>query len=221
MHSSFAKIVLGLVSAVYLCLQLQDPAAQKGAPTAAQPTLEGPAQNPGAPLESRSWNLSGLVEPPLAGPTAGPEVHAYRLILIGFPSAKIAILRLEIQPDGSGKLFVKQTKFGQTEVLFSKEVSVPVEGVDGFLACVARANFWTLPYKEVPEPWVVDGTYWYFEGARGSVYHLVYRREPEDNPGPFTAIGRYLGKDLAQLPDSVISVPPWEPPVLVRRKPRG
>lgn len=117
------------------------------------------------------------------------------------------VIRLRIDSLGTAKIFAKKTPFDGTNLLVSKEASLPVEAENRFLECVKRADFWQLPTRELPEPQIPDGSYWYLEGVRHGDYHMVYRRDPEGRPGPFTDMGRYLAKDLAQLDDSVISIP--------------
>jgi hypothetical protein len=151
--------------------------------------------------------LREIGEPPLLRSDNNLEPHAYRLHWTGFPAGKTLVVRLQIDSLGSAKVFAKSTPFNGTNLLLNKEEGVTVEGVDRFLECVERADFWHLPTVEQPEPQMPDGSYWYLEGSRHGEYHIVYRRNPELHPNPFTDIGRYLAKDLAQLPDSIISIP--------------
>jgi len=126
---------------------------------------------------------------------------------MGFPAGKTVVVRLEIHSDGAADLFAKQTRFDGTDLLVDKKDSISIAAADGFLDCLNRGDFWHQLARESPEPEMPDGSFWYFEGARRGEYHLVYRRTPELKPGPFTDIGRYLAKDLARLPDSIIRIP--------------
>jgi hypothetical protein len=150
-----------------------------------------------------AWYLREIGEPPLSGSDKTSEVHAYRLIRIGFPSGTTMVIRLQIDSLGTAKIFAKKTPFNGTNFLLNKTDSVSVAAVNEFLECVKRGDFWQLPTKVQAEPNVKDGSYWYLEGLRHGEYHMVYRRNPESNPGSFTDIGRYLALDLANLGNSV------------------
>jgi len=154
-----------------------------------------------------AWYLRSIGEPPLARFVERSESQAYRLIWMGFPAGKTVVVRLQIHSDRTAELFAKQTRFDGADLLFETKDSISNAAVDGFLECLNRGDFWHQPARESPEPQMPDGSYWYFEGARRGEYRLVYRRTPELKPGPFTDIGRYLAKDLARLPDSIISIP--------------
>ncbi len=164
--------------------------------------------------------LRQIGEPPLLRSDSSSEPHAYRLHWTGFPGGKTVVIRLQIDSLGTAKTFAKKTRFDETNLLLSKEASVPAEAVNRFLECVKKADFWQLPAREEPEPQPLDGSYWYLEGVRHGDYHMVYRRDPEGRPGPFTDMGRYLAKDLAQLDDSVINIPRADRSEPLRRKHR-
>lgn len=220
MPAVLRKLVLGLAAAGLLCPHLKNAAPQKPPPSGLQSTSGPPVQNAGAPAAAVAWHLNGVEEPPLVVPPAGFEIEAYRLTWMGFPSGRGVILRLQILPDGTGQLFVRQVSMSSAGLLPAKDaqdLAVPAAGVNRFLELIGKANFWTLSYK-VPEPLIFDGSDWILEGVHNQEYHAVSRHEPD---GSFlTEIGRYLAEDLAHLPKTVISIPRWEPPVLVRRKQR-
>ena len=150
--------------------------------------------------------LRNIDEPPLPTDDSN-NAESYRLVWIGFPAGKIVVLRFSIAAIGTAKIFAKQTVYNGTSLLLNQEGAVPKEAVNGFLESVTTAKFWELPTLETSEPRMPDGSYWYFEASRPDQCHFVYRRTPELHPNPFTDIGRYLAKDLAELPDSVISIP--------------
>jgi hypothetical protein len=157
--------------------------------------------------ESFALYLRSIGEPPLLRSADNSQAHAYRLMIIGFPVGRTWVLRLQIEDDGSAKLFARETSFNGTNLLLNKQDSVSIADVNAFLECVKRADFWRLPTREEPEPRMNDGSYWFLEGTRRGDYHMVYRRTPELHPVKFTDIGRYLAKDLAQLDDSTINIP--------------
>lgn len=177
----------------------------------------------GSPDDSRAnvlaLYLRGIAEPPLDRSDKNLEAHAYRLVWTAFPAGKTVVLRLQLDSQGTARIFAKQTPFDGTNLLLNNEKSISIEAVNRFLECVKRGDFWRLPTREQHEPQVKDGSYWVLEGVRDGNYHLVYRRNPESNPGAFTDIGRSLGKELAQLPDSIINIPPGEGSVPIRRAP--
>jgi hypothetical protein len=173
--------------------------------------------------DKNSWSslalyLRGIGEPPLPGSADSSDAQEYRFIRIGFPTAKTLVVRLLIGSDGTAKLFAKQTPFNGTTFLLNEELSVSVESVNGFLACAKRAEFWQIPTREIVEQRITDGSYWFVEATRRGDYHMVYRRAPELHPNSFTDIGRYLAKDLAHLPDSVVTIPRGDRSEPVRRR---
>jgi len=163
--------------------------------------------------------LRSIGEPPLPN-RSHDDLASYRLTFIGFPTGKIVVLRLQISRDGRAKIFAKQTAYDRTDLLLNQENTVSKEAVDAFLECVRKADFWRLPSVESPEPRMPDGSSWYLEAAEPGHSHMVYRRTPELRPHSFTEIGRYLAKDLAQLSDSMISIPRADRSEPVRRQAR-
>src|SRR5271156_242296 len=157
--------------------------------------------------DSWAWYLRGRGEPPLLRSTENSQAQAYRLTIIGFPGARTWIFRLQIEKNGTGRLFAKATPFDGTNFLLNRDDAISAADVNGFLESVKRAEFWQLPTREKPELDMPDGSYWFLEGTRQGEYHMVYRRSPEVKPSPYTDIGRYLSKDLANLPDSIIRIP--------------
>jgi hypothetical protein len=144
-------------------------------------------------------------EPPDLG--AQCENICFRLIRRSNPSARTLILRLETGRDGTAKVSAKIFD-GINDVILNRTDSVSASDVRGFLSVVKQGNFWQLPTTEVQEgPPIQDGNYWIIEGLQAGTYHLVRRRHPK--PSPYTEIGRYLGKKLAGLDDSVFFVPAY------------
>jgi hypothetical protein len=157
--------------------------------------------------DSWAWYLRTRGEPSLLRSTEDLPMEVYRLTVVGFPGAKTWIFRLQIRKDGTGTLFTKLTTFNTTTFLMDDHKVISAADINGFLESVKRAQFWQLPTTKPSEPEMPDGSYWFLERARESEYHMVYRRSPEVNPSAFTDIGRYLSKNLAQLPDSKILIP--------------
>lgn len=157
--------------------------------------------------ESFGRYLRSIGEPPLLRSADNSQAHAYRLMIFGFPVGRTWVLRLQIENDGSAKLFVREAPFNGTNLLLNKQDSVSIANVNAFLECVNRADFWRLPTGEDPDPRIKDGSYWFLEGTRRGDYHMIYRRSPELHPDKFTDVGRYLAKNLAHLDDSTINIP--------------
>jgi len=151
-----------------------------------------------------------------------PEAHSYRLIVVGFPSARVMVLRLALAKDGTAQLYAKEAPLDAATTLINKQETIPAPAVNKFLECVDKAQFWRLPFRQIPEPDVLDGSHWFLEGARLDAFHLVYRRAPEQHPDGLTEMGRYL-VDLANL-GNTLRIPradravSCEPPVLVPKR---
>jgi len=225
MRRKFVTLATGLIAIGYaLCLQSGVGHAQVGSPVEAILNLnefqenapeyfpEGAFKKPnGSPDEhfgdAFAKYLGSIGEPALFKSLHDSQAQAYRLLRISFPVAITWVLRLEIENQDHATVFVSETRFNSSDLLFKKEASVPSPVVNGFLECISQSDFWKLPTREQTEPQVTDGTYWILEGVRGGDYHVVYRRAPELHPGRFTDIGRYLAKDIAHLDDSMIRIP--------------
>jgi hypothetical protein len=160
------------------------------------------------PTEGLVNYLQTIGEPSLLKLTEVSGVQVYRLIWMGSLTGKTVVLRLAIVSNGAAKLFITETAYDGTIVL-KKEDSISAATANAFVERIKIGDFWQLPTRERTERLTKDGTAWIFEGVRRDDYHVVYRRNPE--PGRFTDIGRYLAKDMAQLGDSTIKIPPGGP----------
>jgi hypothetical protein len=154
-----------------------------------------------------AWYLKTIKEPPIFESKSPSDRMAYRFILIGFPAGKTWVFRLEIDKDGNGKLFVKHTSFEGKTIFLEGDGDVSVSKVNGFLDCIKSSHFMDLPTRELREPNVNDGSYWFIEGMSQGIYHAVCRRAPELHPNGFTDIGKYMAYDLGGLSPSMISLP--------------
>jgi hypothetical protein len=176
-------------------------------------------------IASLALYLRIIGEPPLSDPSNidSNKQESYRLVWMGFPGGKFFVLRLAIAANGTAKIFAKETAYQQTinnetKLLLNQECSASNEAINAFLELVTKAKFWELPTLVVPEPQMPDGSYWYLEGAKPNQRHLVYRRNPESHPDSLTDIGRYLARDLAHLPDTLISIPRADRSEPIRRQ---
>lgn len=221
MPGVYTKTFPLLLVAVFSLLLCPRVSAQATSPAASAPTLKdyrdnglayfpaGTFKKPdGTPdddwADTWAWYLRERGEPPLLHSTEDSPVQSYRLMIIGFPVAMTRIFRLQIEKDGTAKMFIKVVPLDGKNFLENREEVISANDVDGFLKRLGQAEFWQLPTSEKPKPVTtitIDGTYWFLEGARKAEYHMVYRRNPEWEPSPVTDIGTYLSKDLAKLPD--------------------
>jgi hypothetical protein len=121
-----------------------------------------------------------------AEPPALDEVCSnicFRLIRRGFPSARTTVLRLEIQENGTAKVFAKIVS-GSDTVILDKADSASASDIEEFLSVVKQSDFWRLPSTEAlslvkPLKDVKDGSTWTIEGAQRGNYRLVRRHNPK------------------------------------------
>lgn len=107
-------------------------------------------------------------------------------------------VRLEILPNGAGRLHSKMTSGaggyepGKLKVDEIKEVEPGA--VEKLLGMIDEARFWELP--ATIEDMGLDGAQWIIEGLQGDRYHVVDRWSPDN--GPVRKIGLFL-LDLSDL----------------------
>ncbi|MHC4118408.1 MAG: hypothetical protein ACYSWO_12980 [Planctomycetota bacterium] len=101
-------------------------------------------------------------------------------------------IRLEILPNGTGKLYSKMTSGtggyepGKLKTNNVKNIKKAI--VDEFLEIVKDEAFWKLPTRI--EDGGMDGSQWIIEGRKGHDYHIVDRWTPEK--GTVKRIGIFL-----------------------------
>ncbi len=122
--------------------------------------------------------LAELGEPSLraAAPTGGEVYRA--LVVTSFHGT--AIVRLDVSDGGGGTLTLWNPDGYCTNLAIQRtEPHTTVLSqlqVDGLLAEVEEAGFWTLGLRDGSSG--LDGTDWYLEGARGGTHRLVHRSTP-------------------------------------------
>jgi hypothetical protein len=123
--------------------------------------------------------LRRLEESSLTEAKTDRDPFVYRFLLI--PSFTPSFLvRLTINPDGTGTLTAKTTadETGKASVTLNQQTeNVSAENVSKFLTLLSEVDFWSLP-TEAPRRGL-DGQVWLLEGRKGRKYHVVDRWCPE------------------------------------------
>jgi hypothetical protein len=152
---------------------------------------------------AREWygvELTELHEPPLPPLAKEKTNHVYRLTWLRTFHNAVAI-RLQVNPDGSGILFIKTTSgesgFFQMKHELIIDLSRPLtaENVILALAKIQESDFWNMGYP--PPQGGNDGAIWLFEGVKDGRYHVAHRWSPKS--GPMRELGMFFLFDLAKL----------------------
>ena len=130
--------------------------------------------------ESYSKQLKALDEPSIYAQKHDPSRQLYRFTWLRSFHNSVSI-RLEIEKDGSGLLYVKMSNAleeNSAEKITKNEIIIiEKEDVHEFLELLAQKNFWKLPSAR--EIFGLDGAEWIIEGLSNGKYHLVDRWSPE------------------------------------------
>ena len=124
--------------------------------------------------------LRELEEPSLRrGETMSGTVYRFLLIPPFTPSL---VVRLAVNPDGTGKLIAKLgTKHSRNGEVTPRQqsLSVSTEQVSKFLSLLREADFWSLPSARYEETLVsvADGKVWLLEANKSGKYHVVNRSD--------------------------------------------
>jgi hypothetical protein len=151
----------------------------------------------------REWygvELTELHESPLP-PLAKEKTNlVYRFTWLRTFHNAVAI-RLQVNPDGSGTLYIKKTSgasgFFQKkhELIVDESRPLTAESVTRALETIQKADFWKMGY---PTPQGgADGAEWVFEGVKDGSYHVAHRWSPEN--GSMRELGMFFLFDLAKL----------------------
>ena len=112
---------------------------------------------------------------------------------------KTILVRLEINPDGSGTAYIKARKGdgGRIPGKMPKDEikQISKEKVEGLLKIVDA--FWTMPYSD--DVIGLDGTGWYLEAVSDGKFHAVYRWSPGSRQKLFHQIGEYFLYKIAEV----------------------
>jgi hypothetical protein len=102
----------------------------------------------------------------------GYSVYRFLRIPSFWPSL---VIRLVVNPDGTGSLVAKRTNSQGEDESAPWEQSLPVssEQVNDFLNLLHEAGFWSLPTAK--STYGFDGEEWLLEGKRNDKYHVVDR----------------------------------------------
>jgi hypothetical protein len=125
--------------------------------------------------------LRGLQEPSLREAQIRPGAAVYRFLLIP-PFTPSLVIRLTVNPDGSGTLLTrlgtKRSSAGETTPK-QKTLSLAPVQVNKFLNLVRETNFWSLPSAQPEESPVqfADGKKWLLEARETNRYHAVDRSD--------------------------------------------
>ncbi len=140
-----------------------------------------------------SKHLTALKEPSIYEQKNDEGVLLFRFLWLRTFHHPISI-RLEIQKDGTGLLFVKMTSgaggYEPGKIKKSYNKKIDKEGVSKFLELLINEGFWELPCRD--DSMGLDGAQWIIEALSEGRYHLVDRWTPEE--GSVRKIGLYLLK---------------------------
>ncbi len=152
-------------------------------------------------------------EPALWKHSNASGYHAYRFQWEGGRNLQgPLVIRLEIQPDGTGIATIKIWK--SVEIGFHVNTNYPkyekrlqindtkpisARNVKKFLRQIDKIRFWDLPIED--DRLGFDGETWNFEGAKNGNFHFVTRWVPQDKE--FRKAGLLL-LDACKLPN------PWQ-----------
>ena len=106
-------------------------------------------------------------------------VPVYRLLLIP-PFTPSLVVRLSVNPDGSGKLLAKlgakRSRRTETE---QQTLSLSPKQVSKFLGLLREATFWSLPTDRYEESSMrfTDAKEWLLEANKSGNYHVVSRSD--------------------------------------------
>jgi hypothetical protein len=148
-------------------------------------------------------------EPSLWKQSNQPDYHAYRFRWEG--GLRIVgplVIRLDVQPDGSGIATIKIWKSVPGEYDSDKRLQAdytkPVSrrNVNKFLRQIEKARFWELPSEDDHRG--LDGETWMLEGAKNGTFHFVTRWVPQD--WAFRRIGFVL-LHICKLPNEYFANP--------------
>lgn len=125
--------------------------------------------------------LRGLQEPSLQEAQVRPGAAVYRFLLIPAFTPSL-VIRLTLNPDGSGtllaKLGTKRSSGGETTPK-QQTLSLAPAQVNKFLNLVRETNFWSLPSAQPEESPMrfADGKEWLLEAKETNKYHVVDRSD--------------------------------------------
>ena len=134
--------------------------------------------------------LRSFDEPSLLNGANGKSA-IYRLVLLPSMRNTDFVIRLSVNPDGTGALLSKTGQTGRNGLKHIKSVkgSLSAQEVSKFLKLLEKSDFWNLLTEEQNRG--VDGEEWLLEGAEPSKYHVVDRWSPARTDG-YTRACRYL-----------------------------
>lgn len=146
-------------------------------------------------------SIKALEEPSLWELSQKSQQEVYRFLWLRSFLHPIAI-RVEVQPDGSGTLTVKETDgaggYGPGKLIQNRTSIIPKDRLESFLGIVDRLKYWDLPTKPNSRVLGLDGAQWIIEATKTGRYKIVDRwSEPKDEP--IHEIGTLLMNQLAKL----------------------
>lgn len=209
----------GTVFALFLFLCSATARTRQSAATEPRAERESEAYFPNGFSGEMTNFLRNCDEPSLLAAAKDASLLSYRFESIAGQSGRSLAVRLIVNPDGSGKIFLadrfvaRDASKGDSHVLRKAEVDVSTEDVNRLLMKIEKAEFWSMPSEE-PETsderkgiYMRDSDTYVFEGVRRGNYHVAVRRGPEG--GPFEEMIAFLARDLAHLTGTAI--PPHQP----------
>ena len=151
--------------------------------------------------------LSRIGEPSLMTMAQESHTTSYRFESLAAQTGRLLAVRFVLNPNGSAVVYATEES-GTQRTVRRTESKIAAGDADRFLHFVETARFWSMSVfepenRDAPHKvYKMDASTWIFEGVRSGGYHVALRQGPE--PGSFTAMIRFLLKDLAKLDDSVV-----------------
>jgi hypothetical protein len=131
-------------------------------------------------LKEIAENLTKVNEPSLFGRASNHKQFSYREIRSMYRS-DIALIRLDIEADGSGTLTMKDVF--HSELVENRQISISKEEGQRFLLLFANCHFMSTPTKICDSidtdmiTLISDGVFSIYEGAMDGNYHMFTRVE--------------------------------------------
>jgi hypothetical protein len=151
--------------------------------------------------------LRQLGEPSLYEAGMDSIAHSYRVSYFSPTPVHEVVVRLVVNPDGSGRIKTAESSGEQAGAKVKRrENDVSAADVDRLLQLIEKSGFWATTGADAAETarntYVFDGSWWMLEGVRKGSFHFIFRRNPI--PSPITEIGCYLARDLVTSDHAVI-----------------
>ena len=124
-----------------------------------------------------SLNLVPLKEPNLHKLRKDKSKTSFRFLCERSFNGPFSI-RVEIDSDGSGTLYFKESKF-IFDLIKNKSIKLTKNDTEKLVNEINKENFWMLKSSDEEDEIGLDGSDWIIEGVENGNYHFVKRWSPE------------------------------------------